>query len=126
MAGMVNPAVRVTGVSINTAAVKDRSIVAADVRLPAGTEVFSADDHISLSEDIFYERFPQKLRDRAPRVLNEDGAYTLAVGGQTILPKAFTDVLQASIKYKTDMRTAAYIVAINRVATVTRMRGMYA
>ena len=28
--------------------------------------------------------------------------------------------------YKVDMRTAAYIVAINRVATVTRMRGMYA
>ena len=28
--------------------------------------------------------------------------------------------------YKTDLRTAAYIVAINRVATVTKMRGMYA
>ncbi|MDP2053812.1 MAG: hypothetical protein Q8L75_09260 [Acidobacteriota bacterium] len=27
---------------------------------------------------------------------------------------------------KTDMRAAAYIVAIGRVATVTRMRGMYA
>ena len=40
--------------------------------------------------------------------------------------EAFDDVLQTSIKYKTDMRTAAYIVAINRVATVTRMRGMYA
>jgi glutamate dehydrogenase (NAD(P)+) len=40
--------------------------------------------------------------------------------------EAFKDVLQTSIKYKTDMRTAAYIVAINRVATVTRMRGMYA
>ncbi len=40
--------------------------------------------------------------------------------------EAFTDVLQTSIKYKTDMRTAAYVVAINRVATVTRMRGMYA
>jgi glutamate dehydrogenase (NAD(P)+) len=40
--------------------------------------------------------------------------------------EAFTDVLKTSIKYKTDMRTAAYIVAINRVATVTRMRGMYA
>jgi hypothetical protein len=25
-----------------------------------------------------------------------------------------------------DMRTAAYLVAINRVATVTRIRGMYA
>ena len=29
-----------------------------DLGLPAGIEVFSADDHISLSEDIFYERFP--------------------------------------------------------------------
>jgi glutamate dehydrogenase (NAD(P)+) len=40
--------------------------------------------------------------------------------------EAFKAVLQTSIKYKTDMRTAAYIVAIGRVATVTRMRGMYA
>jgi glutamate dehydrogenase (NAD(P)+) len=40
--------------------------------------------------------------------------------------EAFKAVLQTSIKYKTDMRTAAYIVAINRVATVTKMRGMYA
>ena len=40
--------------------------------------------------------------------------------------EAFQDVLATSVKYKTDMRTAAYIVAINRVATVTRMRGMYA
>jgi glutamate dehydrogenase (NAD(P)+) len=40
--------------------------------------------------------------------------------------EAFKDVLGMSLKYKTDMRTAAYIVAINRVATVTRMRGMYA
>jgi glutamate dehydrogenase (NAD(P)+) len=40
--------------------------------------------------------------------------------------EAFEDVLSTSQRYKTDMRTAAYIVAINRVATVTRMRGMYA
>jgi len=40
--------------------------------------------------------------------------------------EAFTAVLQTSLKYKVDMRTAAYIVAISRVATVTRMRGMYA
>jgi glutamate dehydrogenase (NAD(P)+) len=40
--------------------------------------------------------------------------------------EAFTDVLDTSIRYKTDLRTAAYIVAINRVATVTKMRGMYA
>jgi glutamate dehydrogenase (NAD(P)+) len=40
--------------------------------------------------------------------------------------EAFKDVLDMSLRYKTDLRTAAYIVAINRVATVTRMRGMYA
>jgi glutamate dehydrogenase (NAD(P)+) len=40
--------------------------------------------------------------------------------------EAFNDVLQTSLKYKTDLRTAAYIVAISRVATVTRQRGMYA
>ena len=40
--------------------------------------------------------------------------------------EAFAAVLQTSLRHKVDMRTAAYIVAINRVATVTRMRGMYA
>ncbi len=40
--------------------------------------------------------------------------------------EAFDDVLQTSLKYRVDLRTAAYIVAIDRVATVTRMRGMYA
>ena len=40
--------------------------------------------------------------------------------------EAFHDVLETSLKYTVDLRTAAYIVAINRVATVTRMRGMYA
>ena len=39
---------------------------------------------------------------------------------------AFHHVLDTSLKYKTDMRTAAYIVAIGRVATVTKLRGMYA
>jgi glutamate dehydrogenase (NAD(P)+) len=40
--------------------------------------------------------------------------------------EAFDDVLRTTTRYKVDMRTAAYIVAINRVATVTRIRGMYA
>jgi glutamate dehydrogenase (NAD(P)+) len=39
---------------------------------------------------------------------------------------AFHTVLNTSIKYNCDMRTAAYIVAINRVAVVTKLRGMYA
>jgi glutamate dehydrogenase (NAD(P)+) len=40
--------------------------------------------------------------------------------------EAFHDVLQTSLKHKVDMRTAAYIVAISRVGTVTQLRGMYA
>jgi glutamate dehydrogenase (NAD(P)+) len=40
--------------------------------------------------------------------------------------EAFDVVLRMALKYKVDMRTAAYIVAIDRVATVTRLRGMYA
>lgn len=40
--------------------------------------------------------------------------------------QAFAAVLETAERYKIDMRTAAYIVAINRVATVTKMRGMYA
>jgi glutamate dehydrogenase (NAD(P)+) len=37
--------------------------------------------------------------------------------------ESFDDVLQTSLKYKVDMRTAAYIVAISRVGTVTKLRG---
>jgi glutamate dehydrogenase (NAD(P)+) len=40
--------------------------------------------------------------------------------------EAFNAVSETALKYVVDMRTAAYIVAINRVATVTRIRGMYA
>ena len=61
--------------------------------LPAGTEVFSADDHISLAEDIFFEKFPASLKEQAPRVVYEDGAWTLAIGGKTFLPREFNTVL---------------------------------
>jgi glutamate dehydrogenase (NAD(P)+) len=40
--------------------------------------------------------------------------------------EAFNSVLETKLKYKCDMRTAAYVVAISRVAVVTKLRGMYA
>jgi len=40
--------------------------------------------------------------------------------------EAFAAVLKTAVTYAVDMRTAAYIVAINRVAMATRLRGMYA
>jgi predicted TIM-barrel fold metal-dependent hydrolase len=64
-----------------------------DVGLPAGTEIFSADDHISLAHDIFYERFPDVLKDKAPRIWYEDGAYQLGRKGQSFLPGDFSAVL---------------------------------
>ena len=42
------------------------------------------------------------------------------------MKQAFHAVREISIAFKVDMRTAAYMVAIKRVADVTRVRGMYA
>src|SRR5260370_41128787 len=72
---------------------KNRVIESVEVHLPAGTDVFSVDNHISLSEDIFYEHFPESVKDKAPRVLNQAGAYSVGFGG-VILPMALTDVLR--------------------------------
>jgi glutamate dehydrogenase (NAD(P)+) len=45
---------------------------------------------------------------------------------ETKMREAFEATLQTALQYRVDMRTAAYMVAITHVATVTRMRGMYA
>ncbi|MDK2945591.1 Glu/Leu/Phe/Val family dehydrogenase [Geotoga petraea] len=41
------------------------------------------------------------------------------------MTKAFYDVIETMEEYKTDMRTAAYINAVRRVATATKLRGIY-
>jgi glutamate dehydrogenase (NAD(P)+) len=43
-----------------------------------------------------------------------------------IMVKSFKDVLDLSRTHKVNMRTAAYMLAISRVATVHRLRGVYA
>ena len=42
-----------------------------------------------------------------------------------ILKKSFTEVLNISQKEKVDMRTAALMLGIGRVAEATRLRGIY-
>ena len=64
-----------------------------DSGLPVGTEVFSSDNHISLSEDIFFERFPASMKDRAPRVVNAHGAWVVTAGLDVALHPAFLTVL---------------------------------
>ena len=62
-------------------------------RLPAGTEVFSADNHISLGQDIFVDRFPTAMQDRAPRVVFQNDTWNLAFGDKLLLAPAFSGVL---------------------------------
>src|ERR1700759_5751015 len=61
--------------------------------LPAGTQVFSADNHISLAVDIFYDKFPESMKDKAPRVMNVDGGWVIGVDGKSVLVKEFIEVL---------------------------------
>ncbi len=42
-----------------------------------------------------------------------------------VMTKAFHRVLQVSLTHKVDMRTAALMVAVRRVAEATRLRGLY-
>src|ERR1700752_490672 len=64
-----------------------------DVGLPAGTEVFSADNHISVADDIFFERFPDDLKGQAPRIWYEDGAYMVGMKGKSWVGGDFGRVL---------------------------------
>ena len=61
-----------------------RGHASGDFGLPAGTVVFSADNHISVADDIFYERFPDDLKDKAPRIWYEDGAYMVGNEGPVV------------------------------------------
>ena len=45
---------------------------------------------------------------------------------EEIMVRSFNDVLALSTQHKVDMRTAAYMLSISRVATVHRLRGIYA
>src|ERR1700722_20456431 len=66
---------------------------AGPVGLPPGTQVFSADDHISLAEDIFYERLPASMREKAPRVWYKEGGFEIGAMDTSFLPPQFSHVL---------------------------------
>jgi predicted TIM-barrel fold metal-dependent hydrolase len=61
--GFENPAVADAGFIV------DRKAQPLDpARLPRGLSLVSADNHIEITEDVFYERFPAGARETAPRV----------------------------------------------------------
>jgi hypothetical protein len=62
-AGFANP------VAAGAGFIVDRAPQSPDgLALPAGLTVVSADNHIEITEDIFYRGFPEHLREAAPRV----------------------------------------------------------
>ena len=77
---------------------------------------------------------------RDDRILEEQGTFVMPdilanAGGvtptlnerlQAILRRSFHDVLSVAHHHKVNMRTAAYMLAMERVAAVHRLRGMYA
>lgn len=47
------------------------------VTLPQGLRIVSADNHIGLCEDIWYEGFPDHLKDKAPRIVFDSGLWSV-------------------------------------------------
>ncbi|NWK94450.1 amidohydrolase [Sphingobium lactosutens] len=67
---------------------------AGNIKLPAGSVVVSSDNHWSVADDIFYERFPEHLKDRAPRVRQEpNGAFVFEVDNKSLFNNSGTTVL---------------------------------
>jgi predicted TIM-barrel fold metal-dependent hydrolase len=52
---------------------------------PAGTVIVSADSHW-LEGDIWIDRFPEHLKDRAPRMFFENGGWEMEVDGERLTP----------------------------------------
>ena len=52
---------------------------------PEGTVIVSADSHM-LETDLWHERFPEHLKDQAPRMAFRDGGYHLSVAGREMTP----------------------------------------
>lgn len=69
-----------------------------DVKLPSKTTVVSVDNHWSIHEDIFYERFPAHLKNEAPRLhMTEDGYHLWLVKGATPMTEG---IMRSSATYE--------------------------
>lgn len=73
---LANPLIRDIGVIVDRTAQRE-----GEMGLPRGTKLISADNHWELTEDIFHENFPARLKDKAPRVWL-DGFWRIGYRGQ--------------------------------------------
>src|SRR5271163_4913123 len=63
----------------------ERAPQAATKAWPAGTVIVSADSHM-LEPDCWVDRFPEHLKDQAPRMKFEDGGWQLTIGEKHMTP----------------------------------------
>ena len=69
-----------------------RTPQAATQAWPAGTVIISADSHM-LEPDLWIGRFPEHLKDQAPRMVFENGGWQLSIGGKPMTqPKIAADL----------------------------------
>lgn len=75
------PATGAGGITADAGLIVDRAAQRiAEAKLPSGLTIVSADNHIEVTEDIFYEAFPRSMRDSAPRVWR-DGYWRVGYPG---------------------------------------------
>jgi hypothetical protein len=73
---------------------------------PAGTRIISADSHW-LEGDLWIDRFPPHLRDKAPRMQFIDGGWVLTVNGKSMFPAEQNPVLCESLECVPGMTNVA-------------------
>jgi predicted TIM-barrel fold metal-dependent hydrolase len=59
---------------------------------PAGTRIVSADSHM-LETDLWVDRFPEHLKDQAPRMVFENGGWRMSVGERSMTPEPLARAL---------------------------------
>ena len=85
-------------------------------------EIFVIPDILANAGGVTVSYF-EWVQDRGGYFWSED---TVNERLNDIMCRSFADVLKLSMQHKVNMRTAAYMVSISRVATVHRLRGIYA
>src|SRR5262249_30108701 len=90
MGGIQTPVGNVTAALKGIALPRDRvpqPRPSARLAIPTGVTVVSSDNHWSVTGDIFHERFPIHLKERAPRLFtDEQGRHRWFMSGQPMIP----------------------------------------
>ncbi len=77
---------------VGVALAAKRTAQAETAAWPAGTVIVSADSHM-IERDCWIDKFPEALKDKAPRMEFKDGGYHFSLAGSPMLPEGFSQSL---------------------------------